>query len=167
MGDIEVTLRTNLINLIAVFTVFLLSVSGATGAENSARHALSGSYQVYLGVVPGNRITKEPYLVDRDISLHGGIESLGASDYHVMVAIFDKNTNARIKDATVIAKIEKKGIMSSDEAVLPMEKMITSGTVTYGNFYNLKKNTEYEIELKIYRPRQSGYEEVEFAYKTY
>lgn len=156
-----------MINLAAVFTAFLLTTGPAIGAEGSDTHVVSKSYQVYLGVVPANRITKDPYLIDRDVSLHGGIKSLSANDYHVMVAIFDKKTNERIKDATVTAKVEKKGLMSGDEIVLPMEKMITSGTVTYGNFYRMSRDESYEIEVVIYRPRQSGYEEVEFTYKPY
>lgn len=158
-------IRINRLRIVSLLMLLLASTGISVAAESNDRHATSDSYQVYLGIVPGNRITKEPYLVDRDVSLHGGIGSLSANDYHVMVAIYDKKTNARIKDATVIAKVEKDGIMSGDKTVLPMEKMITSGTVTYGNFYKMNSGSEYEIEIKIYRPRESGYEEVEFSYK--
>lgn len=112
-------------------------------------------------------MSKEPYLVDRDVNLHGGLDSLSANDYHVMVAIFDKQTNSRIMDATVIAQVEKKGLMANEESVLPMEKMITSGTVTYGNFFRLNSDSTYNIKVDIYRPRKSGKEEVELTFKPF
>ncbi|TDY02441.1 hypothetical protein [Thiohalophilus thiocyanatoxydans] len=152
-----------LTGILALFLVFSLNAM----AENTDLHTTSETYQVYLGIVPGARITKEPYLVDRDKSLHGGIDSLGSNDYHVMVAIFDKENNSRIKDATVIAKIDKKGFMSGENITMPMEKMITSGTVSYGNFFNLKSDSTYNMTVEIYRPRSNGYEEVEFTFKPF
>jgi len=152
--------------LTGILALFLFFSFNAV-AENTDLHALSESYQVYLGIVPGTRITKEPYLVDRDKSLHGGIDSLSSNDYHVMVAIFDKEENRRIKDATVIAKIDKKGFMSNENITMPMEKMVTSGTVSYGNFFNMKSDSTYTMTIEIYRPRSNGYEEVEFTFKPF
>lgn len=155
------------INTLAGILALFLFLSFSAVAENTDLHALSESYQVYLGIVPGTRISKEPYLVDRDKNLHGGIDSLSSNDYHVMVAIFDKENNRRIRDATVIAKVDKKGFMSGENITMPLEKMVTSGTISYGNFFNIKSDSTYRMTVEIYRPRSSGYEEVEFTFKPF
>ena len=145
----------------------LLLLSTIANASNVDLHKTSDDYQVYLGIVPAERIKQNPYLVDNDVKIHGGVQSKGKSSYHVMVAIFDFKTNKRIEDATVIAEVTKKSILSGSETEKPLQKMVTSGTVTYGNFFDMDKKNVYEIKVSVYRPNINGKETFEFVYEPY
>jgi len=127
-------------------------------------HKDSSSYRVYLGVVPASMIKNDPKLVDGDKSLHGGIPRQTPEVYHVLVAIYNKNDNSRVKDATVIAEVSANKLLNRRKTVKPLEKMITSGQITYGNYFKLESKGKYEIEAIIYESDRDGYEKVEFAY---
>lgn len=49
----------------------------------------------------------------------------------------------------------------------PLEKMVTSDAIAYGNFFNLPKRGEYRIDLDIYESHKSGSETVRFEYEKY
>ncbi len=156
----------NLIKLPTIIFMFLLVPAYANAADTDW-HKLSDTYQVYLGVVPASKIKENPYLVDNDVKLHGGIKEQGNYSHHVMIAVFDKKTNARINDATVIVEVRKKTLIGGRAEEKPLQKMITSGTITYGNYFTLYPKEAYEIEIKIYRPNQNGSEELEFIFEPY
>lgn len=133
-------------------------------ADEISRHEISDSYQVYLGVVAASLIKEKPFLIDSDVSLHSSLKKQGRDAYHVMVAIYDKSSNKRIRNATVIAEVEEKSLVGGTEEEKPLEKMVTSGTITYGNYFTLKKGKRYSINMKIYQGDRGGYEEVTFLY---
>jgi len=136
-------------------------------ASNIDLHKTSDNYQVYLGVVPADMIKESPYLIDNDVKLHGGINNKDNNSYHVLVAIFDSKTNKRIEDVTVIAEVNKKSLLSGIEIEKPLQKMVTSGTITYGNFFTMNQKNTYKIKVIVYRPNQSTKETFEFTYEPY
>lgn len=133
-------------------------------AKDDAFHVESRSYRVYLGIVPVSLLNKNPDLVDQDRQLHGGIAQLPATMQHVMVAVFRKDNNARVLDATVIAKVSRSKIFSRDGNEKPLEKMITSGAVAYANFFDMPERGDYRIDVNIFESHKTGSEKVRFTY---
>lgn len=151
--------------LAAAFMTALFVMSGSASASDISLHKDSKSYRVYLGVIPASMLKKEPQLVDGDKSLHGGIGNQASGAQHIMVAIYRAADNRRVTDATVIASVKPDKLLKRDKTVKPLEKMLTSGAVTYGNFFKVDGKGEYEIKVDIYSPNQNGAEQVEFNYE--
>ncbi len=141
----------------------LLGSSMLSHASDINRNSETDSYRIYWGIVPTSFIKQNPKLVDNDKSLHGGISDQGSTSYHVMLAIYDKDKNQRIVDATIITEVNSSYIGRPD-AVKPLEKMLTSGSVTYGNYFNFNTKGTYEITARIYESDKSGFESFKFKY---
>jgi hypothetical protein len=72
----------------------------------------------------------------------------GQHDFHLVVALFDANTGARISDATVTANVSGLGLSGTQQALEPMK---IADTITYGTFVNLSRDI-YTIKLTVQRP---------------
>lgn len=142
-----------------------LSISNPALASDISTQQESDSYRVYLGVIPASVLKRQPQLVDGDRTLHGGIGKQSSGSQHVMVAIYRKTDNSRVKDATVIAEVAPDTLIKRDKQVKPLEKMLTSGAVTYGNFFRIPNSGEYRIKTEIYEPNRNGAETVTFDYE--
>ena len=139
-----------------VCLVLLVSVAQwtriSTAAEES-RYKSAGGLTVYLGVMPAEIVKGHP-------AMHGGTPR-GAHQYHVIVAIFEASSGARISDAAFVAKASGLGLSGP---VTTLEPMRIADTTTYGTFVNLPGTDLYTIELTV---RRSGSLEpvvVEFKY---
>lgn len=120
----------------------LLTWSPAIAAEiGEAKTA--GGLTVYIGVVPAE-IVKGQHPAGPQV--HGRVPK-GAHEYHVVAAVFDAATNARITDATVKAKVSGLGLSGPEKALEPMK---IADTVTYGAFFNLVPDL-YTIKLTVER----------------
>lgn len=142
----------------------LLTASFEATAAEASWHQESASYHVYLGVVPANFIKDNPVVVDGDKALHKA-DNIGDSSEHVLVTIFRKPNNERVINATVIARVGIKKLLRGTKAEKPLEKMLTSGVVTYGNYFFMPKQGEYEIVVRIYESNTDQPESVTFLYK--
>jgi len=154
------------ITLFAPLGLAVLLSPGLTAAEEDGNRweAESSSYRAYLGVVPASLINRKPVLVDGDKDLHGGAENRHADSQHVMVAIYRKAGNARVTNATVIAEVESGRLLGGSEQEKPLERMATTGGVTYGNYFAMPESGEYEIEVSVYEPDREGKEELTLRY---
>lgn len=139
--------------------------SQPTLARDNSFHGESKSYRAYIGIVPVSMLKKNPDLIDQDKQLHGGISEQPATMQHVMVTVFRKDDNARVLNATVIAKVGRSTIFARRVAEKPLEKMVTSGTVAYANLFDMPEPGEYRIEANIYESQKSGSEIIRFAYE--
>lgn len=147
----------------ALFASFLFSM--AVQAEDAgAWRAESDTYRAYLGVVPASLIRREPVLVDGDRTLHGGAEEQSSAAQHVMVAVYRKADNRRVAGATVIARVKKASLLGGGSQEKPLERMATTGGITYGNYFDMPDAAKYEIEVRIYEANRNGSEELEFSY---
>lgn len=147
--------------------VSMLSLSMAAHpafAKGNAFHEASRSYRVYLGIVPASLLEKKPALVDQDKQLHGGIAEQVPAAQHVMVTVFRKDTNARVLNATIIARVGRSKVFGGGGVEKPLEKMITSGALAYANFFDMPERGEYRVEVDIYEPQKNGSEKVRFSY---
>lgn len=151
--------------LLMIATLTLGVATQPTLARDNSFHGESKSYRVYLGIVPASALEKNPDLVDQDKQLHGGVSELPATMQHVMVTVFRKDNNARVLNATVIAKVGRSKVFARRVAEKPLEKMVTSGTVAYANLFDMPERGEYRIEANIYESQKSGSEIIRFAYE--
>jgi len=143
----------------------MMLVASVSYASDSNWHSDTESYRVYLGVISASAIKKNPTLIDQEKALHGGIYNATSSSQHIMVSIFTKNGNKRLRNATAIAKVKNKKLIGRTNVTKPLEKMLTSGTVTYGNYFELPKKGEYIIDVDIYQSNKNGSEKASFKYE--
>ena len=127
-------------------------------AADASWHHESASYHVYLGVVPTSLIKANPVLVDGDKTLHKD-NNASDSGEHVLVYIFRKPNNERVVNATVIARVGAKKLLGGTKVEKPLEKMLTSGVITYGNNFSMPQRENMKsrcgsrspIKLKLSR----------------
>jgi hypothetical protein len=143
-----------------VRVVILLSVmltAGTAQADDGYRAA--GGLAVYLGLVPASVVRGHP-VGHTEGTMHGGADP-GSHQQHLVVAVFDALTGARIENAQVAASIEGLGHVGRQRVEL--EPMAISGTITYGGFVNFPGNDQYRIQIDITVPGRSEPVTVEFA----
>ena len=128
-----------------------LVAAALTGAQANA--AGDGLYQrnagveAFIGVVPAE-ITKGHAPTGPESGMHGGVPT-GSHQYHLIAAVFDAKTGARIADAAVTAQVSGLGLAGP---VKVLEPMTIASTVTYGAYFDLPGPDLYAIALTIKRP---------------
>ena len=113
-------------------------------AEDFARVQLVDGMRAYLGVLPSELLA--PGVVQ---PRQHDSTSRGRASHHVLIALFDARTGARITDAVVSARIEDVGRTVSNEKRL--EPMEIGGSMTFGNFFDMPGRDPYSIHVKIAR----------------
>lgn len=99
----------------------------------------------YLGVAPSALIaTHAPSHAER--RMHAGV---GGGNAHVMVALFDADTGARIEDAAVEATL--RGERHRGARQLRLEPMRIEDALAYGGFTTLAPD-RYHLTIEARRP---------------
>jgi hypothetical protein len=104
----------------------------------------AGGLTVSIGVVPAE-IVKGQHPAGPQV--HGGVPK-GAHEYHLVAAVFDAATSARITDAKVTAKVSALGLSGPQKRLEPMK---IADTITYGAFFTLTSDL-YTIKVTVERP---------------
>lgn len=118
-----------------------------------------GGYAIYLGVVPAAIAQGHP--PDHpERRMHGGAPR-GRGQHHVMVAVFDAASGARIDDAVVTAKVGEPGLAPVQKRLEPMR---IAGAMSYGNYFALPPPGPYRIEVHIVRAGAVGPAVATFTY---
>jgi hypothetical protein len=141
-------------------------------------HQISDGLSVYIGLMPAE-ILKEHPAGHPETVMHGGIPAAG-SEYHVVAAIFDANSGARISDATVAVTVFGPGnavlfgqrhlrpwgarLLNATVPQLPLEPMGIEQTVSYGEFFVLPRPAAYTFQLSITRPGRPTPTVMNFVY---
>jgi hypothetical protein len=142
--------RIKLLLVLLVGVALSVMTAGAAVDDNPKT---AGSLAVYLGVLPAAMIQ------GHEKAMHGGVPS-GRHSYHIVVAVFDATTGARVKDAVVEARVAELGFAGITRQ---LEPMLIADTVTYGNYFELSGEANYRIYLSITRPGSAVPVRVEFA----
>lgn len=130
--------------LAAVAVTSLLSACVDSSHQPTSVESRDGM-SAYLGVVPvAVVLAHAPEHPER--SMHA---SPSANDAHLVVAIYDDATGARIEDATIKATI--RGERHGAGRHLRLEAMRIEDSVTYGGFVSLPVNDRYHVDLSIQR----------------
>jgi hypothetical protein len=111
--------------ILAAIAVAGVAAAPAALAEMSDDYArTAGGLTVYLGMIPAE-LVKGP--------MHGGVPA-GVHEYHLVAAVFDATTNARVSTAAATAQVSGLGLAGMKKK---LEAMEIAGTTTYGAFFNL------------------------------
>ena len=140
--------------VVFLLAVVAISVGLATWAQqvNEYRQTANG-LTVYIGVVPAA-------IIKGHQKLHGGAPK-GPHEYHVVAAIFDSASGARVSDANVTAKISGLGLSGYETTLEPMK---IADTVTYGAFTYLPGTDLYTIRLTVRRSESAQPAVLNFRY---
>ncbi|WP_440657712.1 iron transporter [Ensifer adhaerens] len=144
---------------IAFMTAFATSHASATTADENYR--VVDDLAVYLGILPAAMVRGHPK-EHPETSMHDGATS-GAHQYHIVVAIFDARTGARIENAGVKATVSGLGHVGTK--TIELQPMAIAETITYGNFVTLLGTDRYDIQLQISVPGREHPVRVGFAYQ--
>jgi hypothetical protein len=136
----------------------LVTATGAVAQDGQSREA--NGLVVYLGVLPAAMV-KGHNPVHPEATMHGGAPG-GPHEYHLLVAVFDAATGARVEDASVAATITGLGHIGGTR--IGLEPMKIADTTTYGNFVDLPGSDLYTIGVTIKRASTSQPLAFEFSY---
>src|SRR5262245_35207369 len=124
--------------------------SNLTGVATAAETDLSktaGGVTVYLGIVPAEIVKGLPSSSTTERSMHGRTPR-GPHEYHVVAAVFDAASGARVSNAVVTAEVSGLGLSGAKKTLEPMQ---ISGTTTYGGFFDLPGFDLYTVKLTVER----------------
>jgi len=124
---------------------------GSNDLANAAETDLSktaGGVTVYLGVVPAEIVKGlSASSSSAERPMHGHVPK-GPHEYHLVAAVFDAATGARVSDAAVTAEVSGLGLTGSKRKLEPMQ---IAGTTTYGGFVDLPGFDLYTVKLTVER----------------
>lgn len=147
------TLRQALV--IAILT--LAGVPTPVSAEDHEHSKTVSGLTAYLGMIPA-QVIKGHSWQHPEVQAHGGPRR-GEHVYHLVIAIFDTASGARVEDAKVTARVSSLGLVGPTRALEPMK---IADTVTYGDYFNLPGRGRYRIDVAV--DRSQGTVRFEFAY---
>lgn len=117
---------------------------------------------IYLGVMPAELVRGHSTTPGDPQALHGGTPP-DRSSHHIVVALFEPKTGARITDAEIRATVrDHSGNHASDAVLAPME---INGAMSYGNFFLMEGTGLWRIHLEIRRPGAAHPVAADFAYE--
>jgi hypothetical protein len=125
------------------------AVALAAPADAAVRNGVQtvDSTIVYLGIVPAALTRNHPGDIKGTL-MHGGAPVGSIHDMHVMVALFDRATGARITNARVRARfLGERGRKWS----VQLQPMTVNGALTYGGYTNLGTDEEPTVSVDILR----------------
>jgi hypothetical protein len=135
----------------------VLWMPGAAVALDAGQTKTAEGLTVYLGAMPAEIIRGHP-TSHPEGGVHGG-PPRSPHSYHLVVAIFETATGARVSDAKVVARVSSLGLAGVRK---PLEPMHIADTITYGNYFDLPDKERYRINVEVERPQ--GTVRFEFAY---
>lgn len=130
----------------ALFTCALVVFSSATSAEHWGRTQTVNGLDIYLGVVSAKVLRQDP---DRYPDHEQAKLPSGKDMYHVMLALFDKTSGARITDAVVEARVAP---LAFGGPTRPLNPILVAGVLTYCNYFRISPSDTTVIQAEIRRP---------------
>jgi hypothetical protein len=125
----------------------LLATTAVFAQDNKGQHMLVGNVDIYYGVMPAAVVRAHPE-THPEGSMHGGTPASKYS-YHLLVALFDHETQKRITKARVNATVEELGLSGTRKTLEPMQ---IGKTTSYGAYFYLRGSGPYRISLEVFQP---------------
>ncbi len=136
--------------LLAAGLCLLLNLGEPAWADSDGYSQTVGNILIYLGLLPAEMIRGHPP-GHAESAMHGGPVA-AREDYHVLIALFDNKSGARISGADVTARVSEIGLVGPEKKLEPME---IAGTETYGNFFPMAGHGPSRIAVTIRLPGES------------
>ena len=133
--------------LVAFVLALFVGASMIASAEAAETFKTTGGLAIYLGVLPAE-IAKGHSPDPSEGKMHGGTLK-GRTQHHVMVAIFEARSGARVTDAEVTARVAEIGLGQTERR---LESMTMDKAISYGNYFSMGSPGPYRIDLEIKRP---------------
>lgn len=111
---------------------------------------------IYYGVMPAQIAGKFP-----EPAKHGSALATGRNEYHLVVALFDAS-GKRITDARVTARVRELGMDGTRKSLEPMQ---IGDVTTYGNYFMLRAEGIYRLEIGVGRPAKNTPENIEAIFE--
>ncbi len=146
----------------ALLFTALAIVPAATSGGYLGQSEVAGDTLVYLGVVPVTVLDE-----DTDANVEHNMQCpvhRGRHSYHVMVALFDKSSGARIVDAEVNARVSPLGLVGPLKHFGPV---VVADALVYCNYFDMPPYDTYEIKVLIGRPGKPGAVQAKFKYRPF
>ena len=121
--------------------------NGVVVAAQTDQSKTAGGVTVYLGVVPAEIVKGLPASGSAERPMHGRIPK-GPHEYHIVAAVFDAASGARVSDAVLTADVSGLGLAGNKKKLEPMQ---IAGTTTYGGFFDLPGFDIYTVKLTVER----------------
>jgi len=117
---------------------------------------------IYIGVIPAELVQGvTPAQSDLGGS-HGSLPKFSGA-HHLVVALFEATTGARIANASIKAGIGDHSYNHDPEKTL--EPMLINGAMTYGNVFFMQGAGPWRIHLEIQRRDVARVSEADFTYE--
>lgn len=110
---------------------------------------------LFWGLVPSAVVSQQ----HAEEELHGGRPPGGGRINHLVVALFDAGTGARIENAVVRAQLSEPGIVDAPARYLP--PMLVNGQGSYGQLFGMVYKGPYRFRVLVKLPDRPG--EIEFG----
>ena len=140
--------------------LFLLFTGIAATADTASDSKTVGNVVVYMGLLPAEMIRGHPP-THAEATMHGGPPKQSGV-YHVVIALFDAKSFARITKADISARVSEVGLTGEEKKLEPME---IAGTETYGNYFPMTGHGPFRISLTIHVPGQAQEIKVVFEHR--
>lgn len=140
------------------------AVAMALAATPSAAGVVDGvktvdDLRIYLGVLPAGLV--RGHQAERAMAVHGGLPRSSVHNIHVLAAVFDKNTGARLSGIRVNARIHGT---NQNRWTVALKPMIVNNALTYGGFTNLGAQEDVMISIDVVRPNRKHVTTAQFEY---
>lgn len=146
------------LSIVAALLCGALAATAAVAQDGAGSRTVAG-ITAYLGVVPAAIIEGGPKQHAEEA--HGDVPR-GEHAYHVMAAVFDAESGARIENAEIDARVTPLGLAAVTRR---LEPMAIAGTVTYGNYFTMRGDGPYQIGFVVTVPGRREPVTVEFSYE--
>ena len=131
-----------------LLVALLLAYTPQATADHPQLRTSAGYYDLFLGVVPAQRIAQYPDLVPHDHPIVSG-----ANRYHLELAVIDRRTGQRVDDAEVRVAANALGLNARN---LELNRMEMAGAVTYCGYVRLQPGDFYRFDVAIEREAWSA-----------
>lgn len=151
--------RSRIVSIVLLLSAIAFVEVWPALADDTELTKSANGLTVYLGVVPA-QIVKGLKQQPGEPPMHGHVPN-NLHEYHVLAAVFDAATGARVSDAAVTAQVSGVGLSGTRKK---LEAMQIEGTTTYGMFFDLPGADLYTIKLHVDRPAPAHSVDLEFKY---
>jgi hypothetical protein len=133
--------------LLGALLVLLSSLSDPAKAASPSDSQTVDGVSIYLGVIPAEMVRGHP-AEHAESTMHGG-RPRESDQFHIVIALFDAKTGARITNADVSAIVRETGLAGVEKKLEPME---IAGTLTYGGYFGMAGRGPFRIVVTIHMP---------------
>lgn len=125
----------------------LSSLADPAKAASASDSQTVDGVAIYLGVIPAGMVRGHP-AEHAESTMHGG-RPRESDQFHIVIALFDAKTGARITNADVSAIVREIGLAGTEKKLEPME---IAGTLTYGGYFGMAGRGPFRIVVTVHLP---------------